>query len=166
MQNTEEAELVAHKVQVVRLLIIGLWFGVLIAMVMVFVVAGGATAAMPPGLLTTVGLLASLPSLVMALILPRIIGNSAVSMLIRTAPDQPRGGLAWRQRLLNVWQSSTIVGVALLEGAALINVILFLAERHVISLIAAAVLAGGMAAFWPTINRAADWLEARLREPV
>jgi hypothetical protein len=45
-------------------------------------------------------------------------------------------------------------------------VILFLAERHVISLIAAAVLAGGMAAFWPTINRAADWLEARLREPV
>jgi hypothetical protein len=65
--------------------------------------------------------------------------------------------------LYMVYQTKTIIGAALLEGAAFFNNIAYMLEGNLITLIAALLLVAAVAAMFPTATRIADWIESQLR---
>jgi hypothetical protein len=65
--------------------------------------------------------------------------------------------------LAGLYQTTTIVAAALLEGAAFLNVIAFLLEGNPISLGLAIGLAMGILAMYPSGQRIAIWIELQLR---
>jgi len=64
--------------------------------------------------------------------------------------------------LLNAFQTKTIVGAALLEGATFLNTYAYMAEGWVINLVAVAALLVGVALYFPFRGRIISWLEREL----
>ncbi len=65
--------------------------------------------------------------------------------------------------LAGLYQTTTIVAAAFLEGAAFMNVVAFLLEGNPISLGLAIGLAMGILAMFPSGQRIATWVEMQLR---
>jgi hypothetical protein len=65
-------------------------------------------------------------------------------------------------KLLGVYQTALIIGAALLEGPTFFLAIAYLLEGQIISLIAAGVLMGALAARFPTPARVTAWLDRQL----
>lgn len=66
-------------------------------------------------------------------------------------------------KLLMLLQTTTIVGAALLEGAAFANLTAFMLEGQVYSLVLAALMLVGILLAIPTRNRVEDWLVVQAR---
>ena len=66
-------------------------------------------------------------------------------------------------KLLMLLNTTTIVGAALLEGAAFANLVAFMLEGQVYSLILAALMLVGILLAIPTRRRVEDWLEVQSR---
>lgn len=62
-----------------------------------------------------------------------------------------------------IYQTTLIIASALLEGPALFNLIAFIIEQQIWSLGLAGVLALGMVAGFPTVDRVDGWTEEQLR---
>jgi hypothetical protein len=67
-------------------------------------------------------------------------------------------------RILAVFRTQLIIGLALLEGASVSNVIALMVEFHVISYAVALVLLGFMALKFPTRDKVSFWVQDKLRE--
>ncbi len=61
------------------------------------------------------------------------------------------------------YQTTLIIGAALFEGAAFFNLIAYMIEGQVLSLVVAAILLLFMILLFPTVSRVHDWLESRRR---
>jgi hypothetical protein len=72
-------------------------------------------------------------------------------------PDSDAGKLA------AVYQMKTIVGGAILEGAAFFALVAYMIEGHIMSLAVAGVLLLGVLSFFPTTGRVADWVQEQQR---
>jgi hypothetical protein len=68
--------------------------------------------------------------------------------------------------LTAIYQTRTIIAAALLEGFALLSVIVFFLERQPLSLVALGVLMIMLLSEVPTVARLEDWVEDKLAETV
>ncbi|QDU58415.1 hypothetical protein [Aeoliella mucimassa] len=64
---------------------------------------------------------------------------------------------------IGTYQSTLIVGCALFEGAAFFNLIAYMLEGQLYSLVIAALLMLCILSRFPTVAKVEEWLEARLR---
>ena len=67
-------------------------------------------------------------------------------------------------QLALLFQTKTLVGCALFEGAAFFALVAFLLEHHIASLVVATVLVMGILSQFPTLGGTIDWIEQRLRQ--
>ena len=65
--------------------------------------------------------------------------------------------------LTSVYQTTLIVGAALLEGAAFYNLFAYLLERQTISVVCTAILIVAMLLKFPTRNAVQNWVEEELK---
>jgi hypothetical protein len=116
---------------------------------------------------TYVALGAAAVAIVAAVAVPAIMAQKMVAAggsgkVPNPAPQIPDAAdadeLADVGPLVAIYQTTLIVGVAILEGAAFYNAITFMLERQTINLVAAAVLAAFVIAKLPTPSRVEDWV--------
>jgi len=66
-------------------------------------------------------------------------------------------------RLWYVYMTKTIIGAALLEGAAFFAIIGYMLDNSPVELVCAVVLIVGTAAHFPTVDRVCRWIESQMR---
>jgi hypothetical protein len=66
-------------------------------------------------------------------------------------------------KLCSMWLGTGIAGLALMESAAILNLVAVWLEGNLANLVLAGLGLAGMIARFPTLNRLLDWLEPRLR---
>ena len=103
-----------------------------------------------------------------AFIIPGIVRNSTMATLTKD-PD-PDADLskpshdAFASQQLGVWFTSTLISVAMLESAALINLVGTYIEKNNWHLVAAGVILVLMLSRFPSEDRVISWIEARIRD--
>jgi len=103
------------------------------------------------------------------LLVPSLIVNSSVQRIARgtwTPGRQPMGQSPPETdegKLLQVFLTKTIVGNAILEGAAFFNLVAFILEGQLYSLVLAVLLLLGILASFPTSAGLTDFLETQTR---
>lgn len=143
-------------------------------LVIVLVTTGGKVAAGGQPLLRYMAVVFAVTALIARLVVPGILIASTRRKIIRGTWRQPqfpafnptlaafleRTGDAGK--LAMVFQTSSIVGAALLEGPAFFALIVYLVEQSPLSLILAGVLILGLATHLPTRSRVIHWIEDQL----
>ncbi len=66
-------------------------------------------------------------------------------------------------KLLQVYLSKTIIGAAILEGGAFANLVAFMLEGQIYSIVLAVLLLLGILAAFPTRTGLTEWVESHLR---
>lgn len=97
---------------------------------------------------------------VMSFVVPKLISAAGVKSLARLAQDgTATGPKELFGRLLAVAQTKMIIAMALVEGAAFFNLILFINTKLLIPLAVVGALLAVMAFHFPTKIKLARWLE-------
>jgi preprotein translocase subunit SecY len=104
--------------------------------------------------------------IVMRLVVPPIIANSMVGRLCRETSGLNEPGQRddeRRRQLTAIYQSTMIIGMAFLEGAAFFNLVAYLSEVSPISLVVAGILLALMALAFPSRSRVETWIDDQMR---
>ena len=110
--------------------------------------------------LTLMGLGLTVLMLVMRLILPTLVVKGQLREAARREKDDDKD----KEQLAGLYQTSGIIGAALLEGAGFLNLVAFMQEGNPASLAAAGLILLAVLTPFPTLHRAADWMDDRLAE--
>ena len=89
----------------------------------------------------------------MSFIVPQIITQTALQQLAAQSAADDVG------RLLALRQTTLMIGLALLEGAAFFGLVAFLTERQPLALIVPGIALFGMLMRFPTENSVRNWME-------
>ena len=100
----------------------------------------------------------ALMATLMRFVVPMIIVNSAKSQLLE-ADESERPN-----RLAALYQTKTIIGFALLEGAAFFNLLAYISEKQLWSYGVVAFLLGVMAISFPSQGQFENWAEEMKRD--
>jgi len=133
-----------------------------------FVIARGAPAAPAGGeTMTLLALIVGLTCGLTSYVLPRSFAASNRQRIAENTWTPVKGATSVPQtdaeKLLTGYQTKTIIGVALLEGAAFLAITAYMLEGQVLSMVMAGILLAGMLAFFPTLASAEAWLDHELR---
>jgi hypothetical protein len=160
-------ELVARRVGLLRIIVAALCTGVVLFVgVVLFGGLGPQIPAAPlPGVglpqITAIAIGFLVADVAMALVLPGVmtrIGRKGIAK-----GTSPMAGASDTEKLLSLYQSQTILGCALLEGAGFLGAVAALLEGHQAGLAVAGIAAGLMVAlFFPTQGRVLSWLTTQL----
>jgi hypothetical protein len=104
--------------------------------------------------------------IVLSFVVPTLVERSTLEKVTRKNEADAPGFEGWgadAPELLPAFMTGQIVRLAMLEGAAFLNLIAYMLEGKALSLAAAAVLVLLMIAAYPTEGRVRGWLE-RIRE--
>ena len=106
---------------------------------------------------------------VLAFLIPGSLLRSGLAKIAATAGPIPLGATGkavanTANQLLNVWQTTLIVGMALLEGTAFFACIAYLLEAQIYTLAVLGVALGLMLSKFPTQGRLAGWVKEQLDE--
>jgi hypothetical protein len=119
-------------------------------------------------ILMWVGLVLGLLLIGLRFVIPNVIERSALASAtdraryaMTTGDETSNGGV--ELALFSVFQTRTIVAGSLLEGAAFLNVTMYLIEGHAISIFMAVVCIAGIVLAFPTASSVAAWMEPHLR---
>ena len=115
-------------------------------------------------LLTYVAAGATAAAIVTRLVVPRIYISHAVERLAAPTDLAARGEGPTEQQLANVFSTATILGVALLEGAAFFNLVAYLLEAQLLSLLIVGMLLLAMGLHFPLLGSVTAWVRQRERE--
>ncbi|NNE01449.1 MAG: hypothetical protein HKN47_29400 [Pirellulaceae bacterium] len=121
------------------------------------------------GVLLAVGVGAAVLACIVAFILPRMIRRAAIDQYQQATPaEQPNAKgaavvTAPLRQLLGASQTATLVGQAVLEGAAVLNAIMMFLNHNWIHLVPIAILLLGILIQMPTVQRKRDWIAAANR---
>lgn len=108
-------------------------------------------------------------ALVASIAVPALLVANARRRIVAGRPAMPNPKLTIPPELGNVgpiavvYQTRLIVGAAILEGAAFFNLIAYLLEGQLLSLVAAGVMLAALLSLFPTPSRLEDWIENQLR---
>lgn len=166
MFTRQQQEVIAGGVRKMQIVVGGLVMGVLSAAVLMLVVVG---TRLHTGIdmLVMFALAFSGVCLVVSLVVKRTVVATGVNQI---RSESSAGGAREAEidrllpRLLQLYATSTIIGCALLEGAAFACVIFVLVTTSIIPMFAAAVMVGLMAWYFPTQGRGDEWLQRRVEE--
>ena len=100
---------------------------------------------------------------VLRFVVPATVAKSKIEGLAR-AEDRPDASeTAARRSLLAVYQTQMIIGFAMLEGAGFFNLVAYVIEVQVLSLVVTAVLLAMMSMTFPARDRVEYWVENQLQ---
>jgi hypothetical protein len=136
-------ELWTQYLRVMRIIVVALIGGV--AAFCMVVLATFESAADSLGLVGSVALGVAVLSIMVKLVVPGMIGSA-------------KNGSPLTE-LVGLYQVRLIIGLSVLEGAALLNLVAFQAEQHWSSLVAAGVLVLFMLASWPSRAKIESWIK-------
>ena len=160
-----------HRTTTTLQIIIGaLAMGVLTFAVIAIVVAAGKAADDESGVIGPMALGVAVVSLVAATLVPRILqGNMrravAEGRPLASDPRRPIDpALGDVGKLAAVYQTLLIVGAAILEGAAFMNVMAYMLEYNFINLACAAMLLVSLFFKFPTRNGVENWITDELKQ--
>lgn len=159
MQDDPETilEPVAKQIATLRLIIGAMLMGLVTFAVIVLVMNG--TPAGQGEMLTKMGLLMGLIALVAQQVISRVVLDQQVAQL-----KLDRNASQNAVSLMQAYFTSTLVSAAILEGAALLNLIALFIERATLSLgMAALLLAALLLTKFPRKYRIASWMSKTLR---
>ena len=119
-------------------------------------------------ILAYVGVAAAVICAIAAFMLPRITNAASLKALADAAdsatPQTGGRGSGNVEPLLGIYQTNRIIAVALLEGPAFLNAVVYLLNGTPASLGIVAALVAGMIMMIPTQGRLTAWLEQKLRD--
>jgi hypothetical protein len=170
--NLSDDEVLAKRLGVMRIIAFALTAGVAIFvgvdLVLIHMYFNGVGLSPPDGLpyVTIVAIIMLIVNVPLSFIVPestaginlRRIADGTWQPVPGTNPDDYRTDLG---KLLAVYQSSMIVGLAMLEAAAFTGCIAYLLEANPLALAVAVVAMILMIARFPTETRSRDWLEKK-----
>ncbi len=97
-----------------------------------------------------------------ALVVPRLVVSSQVRQLASSRESKSPETL--KDRLVSLYQTKTIIGVAFLEGAGFFALISYMLEETFIPVPAAVLALIGILLHFPTSSGIESWIERRTRE--
>lgn len=174
MTETTWRDLVPQVVMLMRIIVAAMTAGVLFFLaIATAVMSTGAERnwSTDVGLMTVMAVVFTIATLAARMVVvPMVVISSRKRIAQGQAASQQRGVLAERfaqagqgGQMLALYQTSTIISLALLEGPAFFNSIVVLLEGSVVCLVLAIALAVGVAAHFPTPSRVTEWVEGQLR---
>lgn len=151
----EQAELLRPRLAQFRLLLAALLAGVVIFAGIAIAFGDGVKVVWPPSMLSLILAGLSVGVALQAFILPLFIRRTASSKLSGDTPERI-------SRLSGIWFSSSLVGAALLESGAMLNIVACILERNTLHIALAGLYAAMMSVHLPTMNRLLDWIDSNL----
>jgi hypothetical protein len=125
----------------------------------------------PLGLLTAIATVFGISTVPLWFVVPSMLVANQMRQIVQLPSrngHEPESDTRVRQQdahqLALLFQTKTLVGCALLEGAAFLALVACLLEHHIVSLVVATVLLGGILSQFPTLGGASNWIEQRLRQ--
>lgn len=141
--NEDDRDKLMANVRVMQIITLAMAMGVLAFGVVAVLLIRPEVAAEP--MIAYVAFALAIPLAIASFIVPRLVVNS-----------QPA--------TVESFQTGLIVGLALVEGAAFLNLVAYLIEGQVYSLGMAAILLALMLIRFPTTAGVSDWIEQRTRQ--
>jgi hypothetical protein len=164
-----DREEIGRVVFTTRIIVASLAAGVLLFGLFVLA-AQGINLQAPWGLLTAFAIVFGCSTVPLWFVVPSILAANQMRQIAqlpsRKGHEAESDATVRRQdahQLALVFQTKTLVGCALLEGAAFFALVAFLLEHHTASLVVATVLLMGILSQFPTLGGTSDWIEQRLR---
>lgn len=160
---------IAPNVRVMQVIVLALLAGLGIFGGIAF--ALGQTGNTPDNVLTVVGLGAAAVVVVARLSVPYLAAGSLVGKIARGEPldsratsnDSNTKPMSEPLQLCGVYQTTTIIAAALLEGGGFFNLIAYVVEGNILNLVAAGVLSIGILLLLPTVGGVEQWIAAQQR---
>jgi hypothetical protein len=125
----------------------------------------------PLGLLTAIAIVFGFSTVPLWFVVPSILAANQMRQIVQLPSRkgrEPESAATVRQQdarqLALLFQTKTLVGCALFEGAAFFALVACLLEHHIASLIVATVLLVGILSQFPTLGGTSDWIKQRLRQ--
>ncbi len=147
-------------VRTLQIIIGALCSGIVLFLAMVFSLARNEP--VPGGMLSMVGVGIAVAAVASAFVLPGIVVAQHRRRIVEK--EKADGGdRSLERRLLDAYQVKLIMAGALLEGAALLNVVVFLLEGQWYNVAIGLLLATGIALLFPTRSRLDHWIEEQKR---
>ncbi len=147
-------------VRTMQIIIGALCAGIVLFLAMVFALAGDEPA--QGGMLSMVGVGIAVAATASAFVLPGTI-VAQHRRQIAQVEQADNGDRSLERRLLGAYQVKLIMSGALLEGAALLNVVVFFLEGQFYNAAIGLLLAAGIALLFPTRSRLDRWIEEQKR---
>ena len=148
--TSEQIDALRPGIAQIKLIFVALVSGVVLFGVVAVVFGGPLELVLPPDMLSLILLGISLVTGVQGLVAPGII---------RSAASRKLTPVMTVTRLAGIWNSSTLVGIALLESAAFLNLVGIFMESNVIHLVVAGLFFALMFVHYPGTNRILDWID-------
>lgn len=152
----EEIEIARRRLTLLRSILAGLAGGIIIFAVVACVFGNKLILDLPPAPLSMIcaglGILLAFQSLVFPAIIRR-----------RVVADPGSDRLKQIENLCSGWLGSRVVGMAMMESAAILNLVAVMIEGNLLNFAVGILALGGMVLHFPTRNSLLDWLESRLR---
>jgi len=141
--NQDNRDKLMANVRVMQIITLAMAMGVLMFGLTVLLVMRPEEADQEP-FIAYLGFGLAIPAAIASFVVPRIITNS-------------------QSPTTETYQTGLIIGLALLEGAAFLNIMAYMIEGTIYSLGVAAVLLVLLLARFPTVVGVSDWIEQRTR---
>ena len=149
-------------VRTMQIIALALVIGVLLFLgVVLFTTQGNLNG--KPGVLTMIGAVIGLVMVVNQFVIPGMIVKSQLKQAATPGSRQIDHAekIAW---LLGIYQTQLIVGLALLEGAAFLNLVIMMLERCLGTLGVVGLLLGLILKKFPTRDKVSFWVQDKLRD--
>ena len=159
-----QTETFEGSVRSVQIVAGALMAGVLVFFGVVLVSTGGDIfGTQTPEIVGILGVLFGFIAIVNQFIIPKVIAGAQLRQIASDGFNE-RDEVAKLNLISGVYRGQLIVGLALLEGAAFLNLVGLMLERSIVSLAIVIVLLGSMALKFPTRDKVSFWVQDKLRE--
>lgn len=149
----------ASQLKVAQIIVLALTMGVAMFTAIVLISFNGFR--WQPDVLTWLGLGVALGAIPLSMLIPGLV-VSAQAVGEGSASNDSDAKQAIYEQWFAKFQVALIIGCALLEGAAFLNVVAFNIDAHPFSLVAVAVCIALMLARFPTRLKAQSWIAAKI----
>ena len=165
MLTPKQVDQLRPRINQFRLVIGGLIAGVALFS-LVMIAMKGVVFAGQVSTMSTIILGISFVLIVNALLIPKFVDRAMVTQIAGQLNDVEDSQYEDRALplLAAAWLNRSIIGAAMLEGAAFMNLVGMLIEGNAIHLVVAAVTMALMVTFFPTESRIVQWIEDRLED--
>ncbi len=173
MPMNESPDMEKKRVAVLRMaqvVVAALVLGVVAFMLVAFFVAGGLKPLRTELTISAIAAIVSVVLIVARFVVPTLMTRKECAKIARRTNPASSSDLSGtsvsdgdQEKLLPLFPTRTIVAAAILEGAAFLNLAVFLSEGQVYSLLLAGIMILGIMAGFPTSGRLTSWLTAKTR---
>lgn len=166
MLKQEQIEVIESDIRIAKIIHLAMVVGVFFFGVVACAITPWEDAHWDVTIMSAIGLFAGLSMLALSVVAPRIVNATAAKVTaddLKTA-DKLSMGEKGIKKFAVQFQSSNIIRMALLEGAAFLNCAIFFIDKSLIALSVAGFCLLVLAIGFPTTNRFISWIENQMEQ--